>query len=319
MTNATLTPAAGVGSVAVIRGSTNLARSLYIYENKGFWATTVLARGLYLYEAKGIWAFTLLARALYLYEGLGLWAIVASHRSLYLHEDTNDNEPFPWLMQLVPNEQVIGGQVDILGDGLGSIIEVGAAATLTASSTNGGNVPGNAVDRVQSTGWLSNDAGAAWIRFTWGTPQPLYAIALTSRVGAASWGVPLFRFSDAGADVVGGGAVVVPTANDTDTVHPYGPRTYYALPSIRTVTWVEVRVSSGSGGGLSEIFVYADKDVAAEDSHAFLRSDEMGIVAWLHRSPNLYPANSGVPILAAATVTVPPLGASGMVTVVENI
>ena len=44
----------------------------------------------------------------------------------------------------------------------------------------------------------------------------------------------------------------------------------------------------------------------------------MGIVVWTNRSPNLYPANSGVPILPAATVTVPSGAVSGLVTVEET-
>ena len=44
----------------------------------------------------------------------------------------------------------------------------------------------------------------------------------------------------------------------------------------------------------------------------------MGIVAWSNRSPGLHPANGGVPITAAATVTVPATGESGLVVVTES-
>jgi hypothetical protein len=44
----------------------------------------------------------------------------------------------------------------------------------------------------------------------------------------------------------------------------------------------------------------------------------MGIVAWLTRSPNWYPANSGIAPLPAATVTVPSGAVSGLVYVEET-
>ena len=241
-------------------------------------------------------------------------------RSLYLYEAVNDGEVFPWLMALVPSEQVRGGQVDLLGDGFGSIVDVAASSTITASSTNGTNVPGYAVDRTLANAWVSNDSTGAWIRFTFSSPQTIVALALADRTGVSAWGVPLFRF-DAGADVNGGSAPVQPQVVNTSAEFPFTERSLYTLPAPRTTSWVEVRVASGGGGstrGLSEAFVYADRDVAAEDSHVYLRLDEMGIAAWQNRSPGLYPANSGIPITAAGTVTVPATGASGLVKVVEN-
>jgi hypothetical protein len=45
----------------------------------------------------------------------------------------------------------------------------------------------------------------------------------------------------------------------------------------------------------------------------------MGVVSWSARSPNLWPANSGLPILPAIVVTVPADAESGMVSVEETI
>lgn len=46
--------------------------------------------------------------------------------------------------------------------------------------------------------------------------------------------------------------------------------------------------------------------------------EAMGIVAWSGRSPGWWPANSGLPIGPAATVTVPSDAVSGLVRVVEG-
>lgn len=300
------------------------ARSLYLYENVGIEALSVAARSLYVYENRGLWAISILARSLYLYENRGLWAISVLARALYLYEATRDLPVFPWLLMLNPNQQYPSGQVDLYGDGLGQFTEVGAAATKTASSTNGGNLPAN-VEARSSAFWQSTDGATAWIRFTFGSAQPIYGLALEDLVGAATnmWGTPLFRFSDGGADVVGGSAVPIPAAVDRSTEYPVGTkRTLYILPTIRTVTWVEVRVSSGGAGsarGLSQAWVYADQGASAETSVIDLVAEGVGIVGkWLNRSPNLWPANSGVPPTPALTFTVPSDGVSGLVTVHES-
>ena len=64
------------------------------------------------------------------------------------------------------------------------------------------------------------------------------------------------------------------------------------------------------------------RDVA-ETSRAWLNFGQpavtdLGIVLWANRSPNLYPANSGVPIAKAATVTLPATATSGLVIVREE-
>jgi hypothetical protein len=323
--DATLAAAEGAADSRLVdRAMIGIPRALYLYENKAIqplavWSATT-GRALYLYENRSVQTLTVLGRALYLYENRSIWDRGWPQRALYLYEATRDTEVFPWLMKLDPAEQVRGGQVDLMGDGFGSVVEVGAAATLTASSTNGSSVPGQAVDRTMAAEWVSNDGAGAWLRFTFATPQPVVAVALADRA-AGGWGIPLFRFSDAGADVVGAGAPVVPSTFNTSAEYPVSERTLYTLPATRTCTWLEVRVSSGGSGtnrGLSEAWVLADQDVAAETSEAYLRLDAMGIAAWTNRSPGLYPANSGQPITAAATVTVPPTGDSGLVRVVEN-
>ena len=289
--------------------------------------TVVLARSLYVYENDGIQPLTILARSLYPYENDGIQTVVIAARSLYPYEATRDSPPFPLLVQLSPNQQYPLGTVDLYGDGLGQYTEVAAASTVTASSTSGTNLPAHVVDRTSATGyWQSTDGTGAWIRFTFGTAQTIYAIALEDRPGATTnqWGVPLFRFSDGGSDVIGGSGVPIPSSADRSSEYPVGTtRTLYVLPAERTgITWVEVRVSSGGAGtsrGLSQAWVYADQGQNAEGAGVDLIAEACGIVgAWLYRSPGWWPANSGLPVAPAVTFVVPSDGVSGLVTVVES-
>ncbi|MGH2512352.1 MAG: hypothetical protein ACRDGQ_06670 [Candidatus Limnocylindrales bacterium] len=282
---------------------------LYCYENDGFPINAVAARDLYTYENDGIQN-----------------VLAGLDRAVYLYEQLRDLPVFPWLLKLDPTQQYPLGTVDIYGDGLGQFTEVGAGATITASSTNGTNIPGFVVVRTSATNyWESNDGTTAWLRFTFGTAQAIYGIALEDipNASANTWGLPLFRFSDAGADVVGASAVPIPQTSDRPTEYPVGgKRTLYILPALRTVTWVEVRVSSagaGSARGLSQAWVFADQGAAAETSVVDLVAEGVGIVGkWLNRSPNWWPANSGVPPTPAVTFTVPGDGVSGLVTVHES-
>ena len=302
-------------------GGAGIPRSLYIYENRSIWAISVLARVLYLYENKSIQALTILARSLYLYENKGIQALTILARSLYAYRNTRDTEVFPWLMKIDPVEQYAGGQVDIYGDGFGELSEVAAGATITVDSVNASYVAANAVDR--STGsWVSNGGAGAWIRFTFGAPKKIVAIALEGY--GASWGVPEFRFSDGGANINGGTAV--PVGAPAGTEYPVGAsRTLYALPAPRTTTFVEIRIASGGSGtrGLYEVWIFEDLDNLAETSRVWLNFGQpavtdLGIVLWANRSPNLYPANAGVPITRAATVTLPAGATSGLVIVREE-
>lgn len=334
MPNATIQPAGIVVSgtiYPVTIGSP--ARSLYLYENVGVNAVAAgvgsNARALYTYENDGIWATSVLARGLYLYENDGIQALLVLDRELYTYEATHDLPVQPWLNNLFPTQQYPLGAVDLYGDGLGQYTEVGAGSTITASSTNGTNIPGNVVVRTSAAAyWQSNDGTTAWIRFTFGASTPVAMIALEDRPGASSntWGTPLFRFSDGGADVTGAVAVPIPVTTaptSRSTEYPVGTvRTLYVLPAIRNVTWVEVRVASGGGGtqrGLSQAWVYADEGQNAEASVALLNALSMGATGpWLNRSPNLWPANSGVPLAKAVTVIVPSNGVSGLVKVQES-
>lgn len=303
-------------------GGAGIARSLYLYENKGIEATSIAARSLYLYENKAIQALAVASRTLYLYVNKGIGALTSLARSLYLYEATRDGEVFPWLMKIDPVEQYAGGQVDLYGDGFGELVAVAAGATITVDSTNGANVAGNAVDRLASTVWASNGGTAAWIRFTFGAAKKIVAIALEG--SGSTWGVPEFRFSDGGANINGDSAV--PAGAPVGTEYPVGTsRTLYALPAPRTTTYVEVRIASGGSGtrGLYEVWIYEDLDDVAETSRVWLNFGQpavtdLGIVAWANRSPNLYPANSGVPITKAATVTLPAAATSGLVIVREE-
>lgn len=327
MPNATIQPAAIVVSAGISGVTlTAIPRDLYLYENRGLQATTVTARDLYPYENRGVQALAIQARDLYEYENLAIQALAILMRDLYGYEAMRDSPVTPWLLQLVPNEQFPLGAVDLYGDGLGQFTEVGAAATKTASSTNGSNIPANVSARSASTFWESNDGSGAWLRFTFGTAQTLYAIALEDLVNATTnrWGTPLFRFSDGGADVVGASPVPIPQSTNRTTEYPVGNvRTLYVLPAERTgITWVEVRVSSGGAGsarGLSQAWVYADQGQNAEGSVVDLIAEACGIVGtWLNRSPNWWPANSGIPPAKAVTFTVPSDGISGLVTVGET-
>ena len=118
----------------------------------------------------------------------------------------------------------------------------------------------------------------------------------------------------------------VPAGAPVGTEYPVGTsRTLYALPAPRTTTYVEVRIASAGSGtrGLYEVWIFEDLDDVAETSRAWLNFGQptvtdLGIVLWANRSPNLYPANSGVPIAKAATVTLPATATSGLVIVREE-
>jgi hypothetical protein len=333
MPNLTIQPAAVVvtGSVQRLQSGPG-ARSLYVIENKGmealFAGLTPYSRGLYLVENEGVQALSVAARSLYAIEDKGIQALSVVARAVYVVEETRDLPVQPWLLKLDPGAQYPLGAVDLYGDGLGQFTEVAAGSTITASSTNGGNVPGNTVIRTSALNqWKSNDGNTAWIRFTFGSPQTIYGVALEDTIYDAvnAWGTPLFRFSDGGADVVGGSGVPQPTAFYRPTEYPVGAvRTLYVLPTERTgITWIEVRVYLTSGGGtnrgLSQVWVLADQGQNAEASVALLNALSMGTTGpWLNRSPNWWPANSGVPVAKAVTVIVPSTGVSGLVKVQES-
>lgn len=333
MPNAAISPAGVVVSAGINTDRLSaIPRSLYLYENDGIQALSVSSRALYAYENDALQIgisplAAVLARSLYLYENDALQTIVVLMRSLYVYETEKDLPVQPWLLLLDPAEQYPLGTVDVYGDGLGQYVESAASSTVTASSTNGSNIPANAVNRTSLTGyWQSNDGTAAWIRVTLGTAQTVWAIALEDIVNTSAnqWGVPLFRFSDGGADVVGGSAVPIPSSFYRDAQVPTGySRTLYVLTTPRTgITWVEVRVASGGAGtqrGLSQVWVYTDQGQNAETSVPLLNALAMGAVGtWLNRSPNLWPANSGVALAPAITVTVPSNGVSGLVEVQES-
>jgi hypothetical protein len=324
--NATITPAAGVGTVGAVFALNNIPRSLYLYENIGVEPQAIAARSLYLYENVGVQIVPIAARSLYLYENVGIGILAVLARSLYLYEATRDGEVFPWLMKLDPTEQYAGGQVSLFGDGFGELLEAGEGATITASTTSGGNLPAYTVDRVAAE-WVSTEA-SPWIRYTFGAAKSIVGLAIEDRESATnSWGVPLFRFSDLGADVNGGTAVPKASAAMSTAEYPVGGvRTLYSFPA-RTVTWVEIRVASGGAGtarGLREVWIFEDLDAAAEGSAAILNDGlpaegALGIVTWRNRSPGLWPANGGQPITGAATVTIPADAVSGLVLVEETI
>jgi hypothetical protein len=328
--NATIQPAGIVVSGNIFPATLGAQpRALYLYENPGIQSVTAAvgsnARSLYLYENDGVQVLSVLARSCYLYENDAIQALAVLLRCLYGYEATRDLPVQPWLNLLDPAEQYPLGAVDIYGDGLGQFVEVAAGSTITASSTNGTHIPSNVVVRTSATSyWQSNDTTTAWIRFTFGAPLTIYGVALEDIPNnAGGWGTPLFRFSDGGADVTGAVAVPVPGSTARSTQYPVGMvRAAYILPTERTgITWMEVRVASGGSGlrGLSQAWVLADEGQNAETSVALLNALSMGATGpWLNRSPNLWPANSGVPLAKAVTVVVPSNGVSGLVKVQES-
>lgn len=328
MTAAVLTAAEGVGETVLDRTMSNIPRSLYLYVNVGVEVLAVAARSLYLYVNNGIQVLVVLARSLYLYENVAIETLAVLARMLYLDETLRDGEVFPWLMKIDPDEQFRGGQVDLFGDGFGEIIERAADVgnVITTSSVSGGFVGGNAVDRTGAE-WVSTSGAAAWIRVTFPVARTIVGVALTDIAAAGIiWGVPELRFSDGGPNI--DGVTVAPKPNASGEIPVGGSRTYYALPAPRTTTYVEIRIMAGTGSGanrgLSELWIYADEDQGAEASEVIsnlgLPAEELfGIVSWSGRSPGLWPANGGIPITKAATVTVGPAAESGLVKVRESI
>lgn len=318
-------------------GGEGIPRSLYLYLNKAI-QTEVAgvgdnARSLYLYVNKALYegVIAVEARSLYLYVNKAMYEGVLTAglvRSLYLYLSAKDGEVFPWLNHINPTEQYVLGQVDLYGDGFGQFLDASdpVAPAITVSSTNGGNIPGNAMDRTAAE-WQSTSGAAAWIRFTWGSAKRIVAVVLEGAL-ANSWGIPRFRFDDASSQ---DGTVTVPagTAATRDTQYPVGARRQvYWLATPKVSTYVEVAIASGGSGtnrGFSEVWVIEETvpPQAAETSRAVLNlglpaEQTMGIVAWLTRSPNWYPANSGIAPLPAATVTVPSGAVSGLVYVEET-
>lgn len=310
------------------QGGAGLPRSLYLNVNETVWPVVAgvgaNARSLYLNVNETVWAQVVAARSLYLNANETIWAQPILARSLYLLEAIRDGEVFPWLNHLSPTEQYEGGQVDLYGDGFGGILEAAAGATITVDSVNGGYIAANAVDRSNGS-WVSNSNRAnAWIRFTFGATKRIVAVALE---GAGNgWGVPRFLFSS-GAEI--GGGFGVPGGQDWSPEYPCGTtRGLYIFPTYRDTTYVEIRGPAGDGTtfvGLYEVWILEEvvPQQNAETSRAWinlglLSEQDMGIVSWQNRSPNFYPANSGVPPLPAATVTIPSGAVSGLVNVQEE-
>jgi hypothetical protein len=303
-------------------------RSLYLYEAITLPPILVAARSLYLYEAKVFAPYSVVARALYLYEAITLPPISVAARSLYAYGSWVDGEVFPYLNHISPTEQYIGGQVELYGDGFGQFLDAitPVAPIVTASSTNGTNVPSQAIDRTQAE-WQSTSGAAAWIRFTWAGAKRIVAVFLEGSRNGTLWGIPQFRFDDASSQ---NGSVQVPAAEfDNSSELPVGHwREGYWLATPKVSTYLEIGIASGGSGtnrGFCEVWIVEEIEPAqnAETARAVLNlslpaETTMGIVAWENRSPNFYPANGGVPPLPAGTVTVPVGAVSGLVQVEES-
>ena len=329
MPAAALSPVAGNAYIrAVAQLSRVPARSLYLYENDGeAGILSVPARSLYLYENDGeAGILSVAARSLYCYENDGEAGILAvSQRDLYCYEMTLDTQVTPWLMALSPVQQYPGGQVQLFGDGLGQYDEMAASATITTSSVNGSAIGSGMVNRTVGY-WQSAEGSTAWCQFTWPAAQPVSIIVIEGLADPNNqWGVPQFDFSDGLGSVIGSVAVpqlvTIPAGASLGypTVGWY--RAAYALPAIRNSTYVKISISSGGTGslrGLGQVWVLSDNGKNAEPTTVWLNTEAAGITGvWLNRSPGLWPANGGVPVQPAGTMTVPADGVSGLVKVTE--
>jgi len=233
---------------------------------------------------------------------------------------------FPYLSHISPVEQYVGGQVSLIGDGFGQYLDATAAATITTQSVNGGNIGTNVRDGTASE-WQSTGGVAAWIRFAYGAAKRIVAVVLEGAI-TDSWGLPRFKFDDASQQ---DGTPTVPAgvALTRDSEYSVGTlRQVYWLATPKVSTYVEVAVASGGSGtnrGFSEVWIIEEASPAqnAETARAVLNRTlgtelSMGIVSWLNRSPNWWPANSGVPPTSAVVVTVPTGAVSGLVVAEET-
>lgn len=182
------------------------------------------------------------------------------------------------------------------------------------------------LDQATGLGIVSISLAVAIGQFTWGAAQPVSIIVLEGLQDSGNqWGTPVFSFSDGLGNVIGGSAVPVLTAVPAGATMGYPTvgwyRTAYALPAIRSTTYVKIAVSSGGSGslrGLGQVWILADNGKNAEPSTVLLNGELSGVTGtWLNRSPGLWPANGGQPITAAGTLTVPADATSGLVKVSE--
>ena len=98
-----------------------MSRSLYQYVNNGIESDNPrLSATLYHYVNNGHEELHVESRLLYLYVNNGIPAMVVLRRSLYEYEAYTNEEIFPWIERIVPNEQYPGGQVAVHGDGFGA-------------------------------------------------------------------------------------------------------------------------------------------------------------------------------------------------------
>lgn len=316
-------------------GGAGVPRALYLYANRG--VQTVIAavganaRGLYLYANRGVRNYLdpIPARGQYLYFNRAFISSIVG-RGLYLYAAAKDGEVFPYLNHISPVEQYIGGQVSLYGDGFGQHLEARASATLTSSTIYSGNVASNIRDGSSAEFWSSLGA-SSWIRFTWGVAKRIVAVAIegvTANPAVSNWGVPQFRFDDASSQN-GGVGIAQAVGQYRSTEYPVGgQRQVFWLATPKTTTWLEIGIASGGLGtnrGLAEAWILEEIVPAenAETSRAWLNlglpsATDMGIVSWMNRSPNWYPANSGVAPQPAGVVTIPVGAVSGLVYVQEE-
>lgn len=148
------------------------------------------------------------------------------------------------------------GFVDVTVTPSGAPLNLAPAAAITASSENtfrgqqavkavDGVIDGFPADSSKEWATVSQLAGA-WIQLTWSSPQPVYRVVLNDRINTSDQILSgLLRFSDGSTIPVG----TLPNAGAP----------YTLTFASRSVTWVRLEVTSGTGSsvGLAEFAIYA--------------------------------------------------------------
>lgn len=306
-------------------------RFLYLLDNRGIQALARDQSDLFVIENRAIQVVVRPKSFLYELENREIQALAVLARSLFELEAINDGEVFPWLARLVPAEQYPGGQVGLIADGLGGVLEISDDAVLTADSIRSGTSLGAIRDGTSDV-WGSNlNTPGAWIRFTFPSARKIAGVALLDQVSNfaiyvfeqnSPWGPPTFRF-DSGPDIIG---APTPMRWDATKTINGSARTFYAFDTPRLSTYVEVRADSGGGAAqpcsLVEAWIFEDTAQAAESASAVLNFDlpaeeTMGIASWGNRAEGLWPAAFPATEKAVAIVVVPVDATSGLVRVEE--
>ena len=128
-----------------------LYRSLELLANRGVQALSPTNyRNLTLIANRGIWALAPITyRALTLLDARAIQALTVLMRALFNLESYTNDPMFPWLFSISPTQQYRGGQISLVGDGLG--------ATQAALTSN--VLLGAALEIMGVISWSTRSAG----------------------------------------------------------------------------------------------------------------------------------------------------------------